>query len=79
MRHIVGAMPLLLPGAGAQGADVAQAVRSGQTPRGDGLLVSSSRGILYGAGGTPGADFAAAARAAAEALRGEINAARARP
>jgi orotidine-5'-phosphate decarboxylase len=79
VRRIVGEMPLLLPGAGAQGADVAQAVQSGQTPRGLGLLVSSSRGILYGPGGPRGADFAAAARAAAQALRAEINAARSRP
>ena len=80
VRRIVGDMPLLLPGVGAQGADVAQAVRSGQTASGVGLLVSSSRAILYGSGASPAAaDFAGAARAAAQKLRGEINAARARP
>src|SRR5580658_5494411 len=31
VRAIVGNMPLLVPGVGAQGADVAQAVRGGQT------------------------------------------------
>ena len=73
VRRIVGAMPLLLPGVGAQGADVTQAVENGQTAEGTGLMVSSSRAILYGTGRAPGADFAAAARGAAEALRAQIN------
>jgi orotidine-5'-phosphate decarboxylase len=77
VRRIVGEMPLLLPGVGAQGADVAQAVENGQTANGTGLIVSSSRGILYGSARTGGADFAAAARAAAEALRAQINSSRA--
>jgi orotidine-5'-phosphate decarboxylase len=76
VRRIVGAMPLLLPGIGAQGADVAQAVTSGQTPEGTGLLVSSSRAILYGPERVAGPGFAGAARAAAEALRAQINASR---
>jgi orotidine-5'-phosphate decarboxylase len=76
VRRIVGAMPLLLPGVGAQGADVAQAVENGQTADGTGLIVSSSRAILYGSARTAGADFAAGARAAAEALRAEINSSR---
>ncbi|HEX7417270.1 MAG TPA: orotidine-5'-phosphate decarboxylase [Steroidobacteraceae bacterium] len=70
VRAIVDDMPLLLPGVGAQGGDVAAAVTSGRTARGDGLLVSSSRAILYASGG---ADFAAAARLATQALRGDIN------
>ncbi|HVH84761.1 MAG TPA: orotidine-5'-phosphate decarboxylase [Steroidobacteraceae bacterium] len=78
VRRIVGEMPLLLPGVGAQGADVAQAVEAGETADGTGLMVSSSRGILYGTGREPGADFAAAARAAAEALRTQINSSRRR-
>ncbi|HUL47862.1 MAG TPA: orotidine-5'-phosphate decarboxylase [Steroidobacteraceae bacterium] len=76
VRRIVGEMPLLLPGVGAQGADVAQAVANGQTASGTGLMVSSSRAILYGSP-RAGADFALAARAAAEALRNEINRSRA--
>ena len=80
VRRIVGDLPLLLPGVGAQGADVARAVSCGQTAAGTGLLVSSSRAILYGGGtGRASADFARAARAAAEALRAEINRSRARP
>jgi orotidine-5'-phosphate decarboxylase len=78
VRRIVGEMPLLLPGVGAQGADVAQAVMNGQTAKGTGLMVSASRAILYGSQRAAGADFAAGARAAAEALRREINASRTR-
>ena len=70
VRALVGDMPLLVPGVGAQGGDVAQAVRAGQTAAGTGLLVSSSRAILYAA---PGADFAHAARRATLALREQIN------
>jgi orotidine-5'-phosphate decarboxylase len=70
VRALVGDMPLLVPGVGAQGADVAQAVRAGQTAAGTGLIVSSSRAILYA---SQGADFASAARAATAALRTQIN------
>lgn len=70
VREIVGDMPLLLPGVGAQGADVGQALKAGQTPRGTGLVVSSSRAILYASAGD---DFASAARAATVALRDQIN------
>ncbi|HJS91079.1 MAG TPA: orotidine-5'-phosphate decarboxylase [Steroidobacteraceae bacterium] len=75
IREIVGEMPLLVPGVGAQGGDVAQVVRNGQTAAGTGLLVSSSRAILYASAEE---DFASAARAAALALRNEINAHRQR-
>ena len=70
VREIVGDMPLLVPGVGAQGADVAQAVQNGQTAAGAGLMISSSRAILYASSGD---DFASAARAAALALREQIN------
>jgi orotidine-5'-phosphate decarboxylase len=76
VRAIVGDMPLLVPGVGAQGGDVAQAVRSGQTSEGTGLVISSSRGILYASRGD---DFASAARTAAIELRERINAHRLRP
>jgi len=75
VREIVGDMPLLVPGVGAQGADVAQAVQNGQTAAGAGLMISSSRAILYASSGD---DFAPAARAAALALREQINTHRAR-
>jgi orotidine-5'-phosphate decarboxylase len=75
VREIVGDMTLLVPGVGAQGGDVDQVVQNGQTRSGTGLIISSSRGILYA---SPGDDFATAARAAATALRAQINASRRR-
>jgi orotidine-5'-phosphate decarboxylase len=70
VRALVGDMPFLVPGVGAQGGDVAAVVANGKTADGGGLLVSSSRAILYAGNGE---DFADAARAAAQALRDEIN------
>jgi orotidine-5'-phosphate decarboxylase len=75
VRARVGDMPLLVPGVGAQGGDVEKAVRAGQTAAGSGLLISSSRAILYAA---PGPDFAQAARRATLALREQINRSRLR-
>ena len=70
VRAIVGDMPLLVPGVGAQGGDVAAVVHNGKNSAGAGLIVSSSRAILYA---SPADDFAAAARRATETLRAEIN------
>ena len=70
VRAIVGDMPLLVPGIGAQGGDVEAVVGQGATADGQGLLISSSRAILYAGNGE---DFAAAARAAASDLREAIN------
>jgi orotidine-5'-phosphate decarboxylase len=70
VRALVGDMPLLIPGVGAQGGDVEAVMRNGATADGTGLIVSSSRGILYASGG---ADYADAAARAARALRDEIN------
>jgi len=65
VRAIVGAMPLLVPGVGAQGGDIEAVVRHGATALGTGLVISSSRAILYA--GT-GPDFADAARSATKSL-----------
>ncbi len=70
IRTIVGDMPLLVPGIGAQGGDVERAVASGKNGAGTGMIVNSSRGIIYASGGE---DFAEAARAKATQLKGEIN------
>ena len=74
VREITGNMPFLVPGVGAQGGDVAQAVQNGQTAAGSGLVISSSRSILYAASDE---NFASAARAAIEKLRDQVNASRA--
>ena len=70
VRAVVGEVPFLVPGVGAQGGDVAAAVRAGRTADGLGLVLNSSRGILYAGSGE---GFADAARAAARQLRDEIN------
>jgi orotidine-5'-phosphate decarboxylase len=75
VREIVGNIPLLVPGVGAQGGDVAQVVRLGQTAAGTGLIISSSRSILYASSGE---DFTSAAREATQKLRGQINSNRTR-
>jgi orotidine-5'-phosphate decarboxylase len=73
VRARVGDMPLLVPGVGAQGGDVRQVVQNGRTRAGTGLIISSSRAILYA---SAGADFADAARAATADLRAQINSSR---
>ena len=72
VRAIVGDMPLLVPGIGAQGGDVEATVRAGRTAGGAGMMISSSRAILY-AEAVDGEDFAAAARRVARETRDEIN------
>lgn len=74
IRGRTGGMTFLVPGVGAQGADVAAVLANGQAPGGGGLIISSSRAILYASGGE---DFAAAARRATLALRDQIGMARA--
>lgn len=66
-------MIFLVPGVGAQGADVNDVVKAGQNASGAGLMINSSRAIIYASSGE---DFAAASRVAAEATRLEINKAR---
>ncbi len=72
VRSIVGDMALLVPGIGAQGGDVAAVVRAGRDSTGYGLIVNSSRAVLYADSGT---GFATAARAVASATRDAIRAA----
>ena len=67
IRDIVGGMTLLIPGIGAQGGEISAMIESA---RGGGVIISSSRAVNYA--GT-GADFAAAARAAAQGTRDTIN------
>src|SRR6188474_2482233 len=71
IRARVGDLPFLVPGVGAQGGDVAKVMQAGKTAAGTGLVISSSRAILYASSGE---DFATAARKAAQDLRDSINA-----
>lgn len=70
VRAIVGDMPILIPGIGTQGGEVAATVKAGQDSRGQGMIISASRSIIFA---SKGSDFASAARTATEQLRAEIN------
>src|SRR5690242_16505153 len=70
VREITGDLPLLVPGIGAQGGDIEATVKAGRTADGTGLMINSSRAILYAG---KGEDYAAAARLAAEQTRDAIN------
>lgn len=69
VRALVGDLPLLVPGIGAQGGEVAALV-NGIDSNGMGMVVNSSRAILYASNGT---DFAEAARLQAIATRDAIS------
>jgi orotidine-5'-phosphate decarboxylase len=72
VRGIVGDMPFLVPGIGAQGGDIVSAVRAGRNEEGTGLIINSSRAVLYASNGE---DFAQASRAVAIDTRDAIRAA----
>lgn len=73
IRAAAPELPILVPGIGAQGGDLEGSVRAGVDARGQGLLVSASRSVLYASSAD---DFADAARQEAERLRDAINARR---
>ncbi|BAV96511.1 orotidine-5'-phosphate decarboxylase [Lysobacter enzymogenes] len=70
VRAIVGELPLLVPGVGAQGGDAQAVVGNAKSADGTGLMINSSRAILYASSGD---DYAEAAAAATRALRDDIN------
>lgn len=70
VRELTGDLPLLVPGIGAQGGDIEATVKAGKTADGTGLMINSSRAILYAG---KGEDFAAAARRVALETRDAIN------
>ena len=75
VRRIVGEMPLLVPGIGAQGGDVEATVKAGRTAAGAGMMINSSRAILYAKPDEQaGEDFAKASRRVAIETRDAINA-----
>ena len=70
VRALAPDLPLLVPGIGAQGGDVAATVAAGRDAAGAGMMVNSSRAILYAGRGEA---FAEAARQAAADTRDAIN------
>jgi orotidine-5'-phosphate decarboxylase len=71
IRAVVGDMPLLVPGIGAQGGDLRAVLAAGLDRRGRGLVINASRSILYAGSGD---GFAPAAGAAASRLRDAMRA-----
>jgi len=70
IRAEVGDMPLLVPGVGAQGGDLAAVLAHGADSRGQGLVINASRSVLF----ADASDPAQGARRAASAMLGEIRA-----
>ena len=73
VRAIVGDLPLLVPGVGAQGGDINACVTAGVTKDMTGMMINSSRAILYA---SKAEDFKEAAARVAQDTRDKINAAR---
>lgn len=70
VRKIAPDLPILVPGVGAQGAKVKDVVKAGMTDDHTGLIINSSRGIIYASSNN---NFAEAAREATLELRDSIN------
>jgi orotidine-5'-phosphate decarboxylase len=66
---VPASMPILIPGVGAQGGDVAAVVTANRAAGSDAFLIAASRSIIYA---SPTEDFAEAARASAKSLDAEI-------
>ncbi|MBI3366118.1 orotidine-5'-phosphate decarboxylase [Candidatus Roizmanbacteria bacterium] len=70
VRKIAGDITFLVPGIGAQGADVEKTVKAGLNSMKTGMIINSSRGIIFA---SDGKDFAEKAREETKKLRDEIN------
>ena len=70
IRQAHPGLPILIPGVGAQGGDLELAVRYGIDADNRGIIINSSRGIIYAG---KGSDFAEAARKVTKTLRDDIN------
>lgn len=72
VRKIVGDMPILIPGIGAQGGELEATVTAGKDANGSGMIINSSRGIIFASSGE---DFADVARDETQKLHEQITAA----
>ena len=70
VRQLAGDIPILIPGIGAQGGDIADVVPAAIDSQGCGMIASSSRGSIFA---SKNADFAEAARRETKKLRDAIN------
>lgn len=71
VRSIVGEMPILIPGIGAQGGDLEATVKAGKDKNGRGMIINSSRGIIFA---SKGEDYPEAARRETQKLHAQIKA-----
>lgn len=69
IRKVVGDIPILIPGIGAQGGNIEQTVKAGRDSRNQGMIIHSSRAIIFA---SSGADFADIARQKTTELNEEI-------
>ncbi len=69
IRELCPYMPILIPGIGAQKGSLASAVRNGIDAKGQNIIITSSRQIIYA---SKGKDFSSAARFEASKLRTRI-------
>lgn len=72
VRRIAGDMPILIPGIGEQGGDIAKTVAAGKDSRGRGMIISASRSVLFASSGN---DYVEAAGKKATEIDGAIRAA----
>jgi len=70
VRELVGDMPILVPGIGAQGGDLQNTLDAGLTINHNGLIISSSREIIYAGNDS---NFAEESRKKTEMLWTEMN------
>jgi orotidine-5'-phosphate decarboxylase len=70
VRKIVDDMPILIPGIGAQGGDIEKTVNAGADINREGMIINSSRGIIFA---SKGPDFAETARAETKKLNDLIS------
>lgn len=71
VRALVGdEIDFLIPGVGAQGGNIEATVKAGRNAQGTGMIINSTRDIIYASSGE---DWADAARTRAQATRDEIN------
>jgi orotidine-5'-phosphate decarboxylase len=70
VRKIAGEMTFLVPGIGAQGGDVEKTVKAGLNKQKMGMIINSSRGIIFASSGK---DFVDKAREETKKLRNQIN------
>ena len=72
VRAVAGDMPILLPGIGEQGGDLAKTVVAGRDSRGRGMIISASRSVIFASSGK---DYVEIALKKATELDGAIRAA----